>query len=277
MDEQQGCDALARPIIAAGFAGKASKWWIHSVTFKLDDKATNAPTLYHFLGATVRLSKIYRMAGPSSGPSWAQQTSLIDELLESIQQYPSSIDAHKLLAEQYQSLGWDDAAADVARNILLLDQNDLDAKAILVACAPIDPPIDSVTHVHPPPPLPTASSHFSVQQLSGAYQSLRDEAKNLLQEMIIFQELASNADCAEQIADLTALSEGRMFSVAKRNFGAPSASKLGPPRTARALAASMKSNLKNALNVVYADFEALVRWKCGSGAQMRDGDDDSYS
>lgn len=212
------------------------------------------------------------MAGPlASGPSW-RQTALINDLLEAIEADPANAEAHKLLAEQYQALGWDDAAADVAEAILQLDPTDHGAAAMLTACGRKHARIRSPLPVRRKPPSSKTPS-ISLEQLRDGYQSLRDEATNLLREMLVFQELAPDADCLQQIADLNALAEGRMFSVARGKVSPAKMTKYSPPRSARALAASMKSDRSKAVEIAILDFENVIRWARDGTGQPEQGRD----
>ena len=190
--------------------------------------------------------------------SWQQQA-LLDDLLESIQLDPSAIESRRLLAQQYEALGWDEAAADVTMTILSLQADEGPSNR----SAPARPrPVYS----GPPP------SH-TVKQLGEECQNLRNEAKNLLQELLIFQELAPSINCADQIADLTALAEGRMFSVARGRRDSMSMGHLKPPPSARMLASAIKAGPRNALDIAFADLKGLVEWIRATGTNAKSKDE----
>ena len=220
------------------------------------------------------------MTGRFTRNAWAQ-SSLLDELLNAVEQDPSNIEAQKLLAQHYQTLGWEEAAAEIADSVLALRPTDQEARFIVEACRRSVPSQKgaAASGSAPPPYTPAvpvdtpAANVQNVNQLREEYQSLRDEAQSLLQEMLVFQELVPNADCAEQIADLTALSEGRMYSVARRQVGKPKTAipatgskrkaitiNTGAPCSARTLASNMKVNPDTALEAAISDFTGAVSW-----------------
>lgn len=204
----------------------------------------------------------------TTAATW-QQTSLVDDLLTTIENDPTSIDARKLLIEQYESLGWDDAAAGEARTIIelfpdaketpeLLSRYGKDAtkkskKKSKQSKRPAKKSADSTKH-----------SALDVQQLGVEYIVLQDDAKKLLRELSVLADLSPETDLKDRLAELTALSEGRMFSVARGRcgkddgVGGSKASKSGIARSARAVAATMKADRDNALDLAISDLEAVI-------------------
>lgn len=186
------------------------------------------------------------MAGQDTGFSF-QDSSLVDELLNPLELDPTNIEAKKLLAQQWQTLGWDDAAANLAGEILAVQPGDQEAKFILESSRRRENQQGEASEEQAPPPYsasipvgPSASHGRNVPQLKSAYKTLIDDAKNLLQDLLCFKQVAPSAKCDDQVADLTALSEGRVSSVARRTVG-QTTTKATKPISVRALASSMKS------------------------------------
>ena len=211
------------------------------------------------------------MAGRTGGFSYAD-SSLIDELLNAIELDPANLEAKKLLAEQWQTLGWEEAAADLADEVLAVLPDDREAQFIRDSAGRSGLQQDQTTEADAPPAYsasisdgPAASDVRTTRQLKDAYKSLRDEAKSLLQELLCFKKVAPSADCTEQVNDLTALSEGRMFSVARRTVGqstaGPSKAPVGPPPTVKVLASSMKVDPKTAVDTAIVDFIHALEWE----------------
>ena len=215
------------------------------------------------------------MAAGGGGFSF-QDSSLLDELLNAIELDPTNIEAKKLLAEQWQVLGWEDAAVNLAEEVLAVQPGDEQALFILDSSRRRGNQQQQTSEDDAPPPYspplpdgPPASDVRNVQQLKNAYKSLRDEAKNLLQELLCFKKAAPSANCNEQVADLTALTEGRISSVARRTVGQPASrasAVAGPsrptkPNAVRALASSMKVDLNTALEVAISDFTQAIDWE----------------
>lgn len=216
----------------------------------------------------------------TTAATW-QQTSLVDDLLTTIENDPTSIDARKLLIEQYEALGWDDAAANEARCCIELFPNATETTQLLdrYGSKMTAKPKKKKTKLSKKPVRPTESSQHStldVQQLGVEYIVLQDDAKNLLRELSVLADLAPETDCADRLAELTALSEGRMFSAARGRCGkedSPSSgSKSGALRSARAVAGSMRADPKRALNVAISDLEAVMGRAAGVGNSPSDKD-----
>ncbi len=134
--------------------------------------------------------------------------------------------------------------------------------------------------------------------------ALRSEAEALLEEMVIFQQLAPDMDCGQDMADLAALCEGRMFSVARRTvekgfycstaMGSPAVTGKGKkparkpvanstsavagvqngyggvPASVSAVATAVRSDRGGALETVIKDFEDVVRWQRTLGTTVDD-------
>jgi hypothetical protein len=166
-------------------------------------------------------------AGPSSGQTLApwNDLSFVDELLETLELDNNNIEAKKLLIDQYRNLGWGDAAADLAEEILVLQPGDQDALAVLTACgrtpgSTSTAPSATVNAVPPPPPY-TANAAVDlsvgpqdVRELKEQYLTLRKEADTMLQELEVFQRM-TDVDMRDQVAILTAIGQGLMHSVAR--------------------------------------------------------------
>ena len=240
------------------------------------------------------------MAGPSFGGAWAD-SSLLEELLDVTEQDPSNTEALKLLAQQYHALEWNDAAVNTLYTVLALRPDDYEALSMLATYTGLPPQQRSrATHraasgASPPfTKMPSTTSPAAdvqnVKELRDGYQAVRDEAKSLLEEVLVFQQLAPNAECAEQIADLTAICEGRMYSVSRRNVGMSPTStsssgflssqpqttrSAGPPCTTKVLAANMKVDLNTALDTTISDFIDAIPWYRGGGIQGSSRDPDA--
>lgn len=234
------------------------------------------------------------VAGPSG--LWGQQ-SLLDELLEALDSDPNNVEAKRMLIDQYRNLGWEDAAADLTREV--------EGR----------PPWPSrkgngASDATPPPPYvamdmgDAGNQVWSVEQLKEGYVALRSEAEALLEEMVIFQQLAPDMDCGQDMADLAALCEGRMFSVARRTvekgfycstaMGSPAVTGKGKkparkpvanstsavagvqngyggvPASVSAVATAVRSDRGGALETVIKDFEDVVRWQRTLGTTVDD-------
>ena len=219
-------------------------------------------------------------------------SSLLGELLDAIDQDSSNVEASKLLAQQYQLLEWHDAAADIAEAALAYSPHDREAQAILAACRgrsrlQTDTSGDGLSNgSHDALAIPSTEVRVvaetqTVERLSDGYKALRKEAEELVEELLVFQRLAPDVDLIQQMADLTGLSNGKMFSVAKRKIhnaeGNPTATgreeasatdkkvkkveiRLGSPCSAVILASSMKRNPTTALEIAIEDFTDLVHW-----------------
>lgn len=195
-------------------------------------------------------------------PTWRARA-LIDDLLGAIEADPTSIDAHRLLAEQYRALGWEDAATDVAKTISQLDLKGQNASKTLAKSAP---EATRVVPVHKQTPQPDAHI-MSLDELKEGYISLRTEASILLREMLVFQELAPKVDCSQQIAELKALTEGRMASVVRGKISNTAESTQNTQRSARSLAASMKADSDNAVDIAISDLENVFKRTRGGDTQ----------
>ena len=211
------------------------------------------------------------MARRTGGFSFAD-SSLIEELLHTIELDPANLEAKKLLSGQWQILGWDEAAADLADEVLAVQPGDREAQFIRDSVRSGGHQQDQTTRTDAPPAYsfsisdgPAASDVRTTRQLKDAYKTLRDEAKSLLQELLCFKQVAPTADCTEQVNDLTALSEGRMFSVARRTVGqstaGPSKAPVGPPPTVKVLALSMKVDPNTAVDTAILDFTNVLEWE----------------
>lgn len=239
------------------------------------------------------------VAGPSV--PWGQQ-SLLDELLEALDSDPNNVEAKRMLIDQYRSLGWEDAAADLTREVE--GRPPLPSRKGNGASDAAPPPL-------PPPYVAmdmgdAGNQGWSVEQLKEGYVALRSEAEALLEEMVIFQQLAPDMDCGQDMADLAALCEGRMFSVARRTVGKgfysstetrsltltttgkgkkPVRKPVGTPSTAStaglrgfggvptsvsAVATAARGDPSGALETVINDFKAVVHWQRSSGTTVDD-------
>lgn len=207
----------------------------------------------------------------TTATTW-EQTALVDDLLTAIESDPRSIDARILLIEQYEALGWDDAAANEARTVIELfpdseatntllwrynsqDATEKEEKKARKKQKQARKPVTSVGS--------SQHSAFDVQQLGVEYLVLQDDAKLMLRELSVLAELAPEIDCAERLAELRAPSEGRMFSAAKGKAAflatSPTATynKAGAFKSARGVATSMKADRKRALDLAISDLEAV--------------------
>ena len=194
--------------------------------------------------------------------SW-QQTSLVDDLLTTIESDPSSVDARKLLIEQYESLGWEDAAVGEARSVIELFPNSSGATELLNHYGSKVTEMPKTNNKVPKIPSKTKAATDGLEldalQLRRDYISLQGDASSLLRELSVLADLAPGIDCADRLAELTAISEGRIFSAARGRCGkSTSFGKEGAVRSARAVAASMKAERKHALNIALADLEAVI-------------------
>lgn len=223
------------------------------------------------------------MAGRTRGFTYTD-SSLIDELLHAIELDPANLEAKKLLAEQWQTLGWDEAAAELADEVLTVQPGDREAQFIRDSARRGGLQQDQVIEAVAPPAYyasisdrPVTSDVRTTRQLKDAYKALRDEARSLLQELLCFKQVAPSADCTEQVNDLTALSEGRMFSVARRTVGQSTAgpSKLpeAPPCPVKVLASSMKVDPTTAVDIAIVDFTNMLAWE--RQRQSRQGGSDA--
>lgn len=200
----------------------------------------------------------------TTAASW-RRTSLLDDLLTTIENNPNSIDARKLLIEQYEAIGWDLAAAAEARTVIKLYPNAQETNELLTRYD-TKATTESVKKKQHRQSIKSDNSEtysaLDVQQLSVGYGVVQDDAKNLLRELTVLAELAPEVDCKDRIAELTALSEGRFFSATRGKIGATGDQakdvKRGVLRSARSVAASMKADHKHALDIAYSDLEAAL-------------------
>lgn len=194
--------------------------------------------------------------------SW-QQTSLVDDLLTIIESDPSSIDARKLLIEQYESLGWEDAALGEARSIIELFPTSSGATELLNRYGSKVTEMPKTEKKAPAKPRRTTNGadkpELDALQLRRDYIALQGDASNLLRELSILADLAPGIDCEDRLAELTAISGGQIYSAARGRCGKYlSSGKEGAMRSARAVAASMKAEPNHALSIALADLEAVM-------------------
>lgn len=218
------------------------------------------------------------LANMTTAATW-QQTSLVDDLLTTIENNPTSIDARKLLIEQYEALGWDDAAASEAKSIIELFPNAPETTELLsrygekATSKPKSKQKSKQPHKVKKSTDSTKHSALDVQQLGVEYIILQDDAKSLLRELTVLSDLAPELDLKDRVAELTALSEGRVFSAARGKAGSASAAgKDGGLRSARAVAASIKADQKKAMDVAILDLEAVLDRTSAAGQSSRDKD-----
>ena len=193
-----------------------------------------------------------------------------------------NIEARKLLIEQYEALGWSDAAADTARNVLELWPGTKEAKALQDRYGLHSTTDSAVKVARKPlalPNIPSSGTHtaLDVQQLGVEYMILQDDAKALLRELSIFSTIAPDVDCDDGLAGLNALASGRMFSAARGKYDTPEAAKSkrgGTLRSARAVAVSMKADEDHALDIAINDLEGVIeRFTAKGSAADSDGDE----
>lgn len=194
----------------------------------------------------------------SNGPTSAEDWTIITDLLETIEQDPSAIEARRVLAQQYEVFGWNDAAAQQIRAILALSPGDKEASAWLIAYLHNggdgdDSNNPKADEQQEPKKVVVEAKKGTLQELQTGYKDLMSNAKSLSLELQIFQELCGpNHDFAAQIADLKALGEGRLTSVVK----------VRPPPAARAVAAKIKtaSTQPAREEIAFNDLEANARY-----------------
>lgn len=218
--------------------------------------------LQNILTTMVKISPSMYSAGnpiPSqpTGPASPEEYAIIADLLDTVDQDPSSIEARRVLAQQYELFGWTDAAAEQIRTILSLHPGDEEATAWLLAH--LHNGYDSIpTNQQSPTPNPIgAKSHHhktcTLQDLQTSYKTLMANSKALSLELQIFQDLCGpKHNFAGEIADLKAIAEGRLTSVVK----------VRPPPAARAVAAKIKTVSTQAAKeeIAFNDLEANARW-----------------
>lgn len=216
----------------------------------------------------------------TTAASW-QQTSLVDDLLTTIENDPTSLDARKLLIEQYESLGWDEAAAGEARTIIELFPTAPETTELLSRYgtrATEKPKKNKQKQARKPVKSTNSGKHsaLDVQQLGVEYIVLQDDAKSLLRELSVLAGLAPKIDCKDRIAELTGLSEGRMFSAARGKCGQAEGKspvgKGGALRSARAVGASMKADRKKAFDIAFSDLESVLDRTLAPGQATTDQD-----
>lgn len=190
---------------------------------------------------------------------------LIDDLLEAIEASPTNIDAHRILAEQYRTLGWEDAAADVEKTVRQLESIEQDAANATKKSTPNatrNMPMSKELESH-------ETQSMTLDELREGYVTLRKEAATVLREILAFQECEPAIDCSQQIAELQALVDGRMASVARGKASKLSTAKSTTPRSARALAASMKADPENATEAAITDLENVIKRNRGDTEAIR--------
>ncbi|KAK4495012.1 hypothetical protein PRZ48_013339 [Zasmidium cellare] len=193
---------------------------------------------------------------PPPGPTSAEDWAIITDLLETIERDPSSIEARRVLAQQYEAFGWTDQAAQEIRTILSLRPGDEEAAAWLIA------------HLHKggdkaapargkakakDPASYRPQKKGTLQDLQSGYKTLMDDAKALSLELQIFQDLCGPShNLSGQISDLKAIAEGRLTSVVK----------VRPPPATRAVAIKIKaaSTLASREEVAFNDLEDNARY-----------------
>ncbi|MCJ1411061.1 hypothetical protein MMC19_005149 [Ptychographa xylographoides] len=199
--------------------------------------------------------------GPTTGTT--PDMALINELYEEISLRPPALEARKLLIEQYAAVGWTEAAADAAYELLKLDPFDVDAIAFLDTYR-------SATKTEPSPtPAPVSPSTAKRQllvtldpenldpakeDLTAGYEALRIRAKALQKQVRVLRDVQLQngivSRCDKHIPDLVALAGGRVSSVVR----------VRPPISARAVARTMEADPDQALDVAVKDLGDMTRW-----------------
>lgn len=208
--------------------------------------------------------------------------SLIGELYETIEQNPPALVARTILMQHWHQSGYKDAAAGIAREILNLDPNNLDAKALLLTLkpglsrargfsatqrnrSPTKSPNAAPSHADHSPvrgqtslPFLPADLLVTNADLSQRYKTLQARAKTLLEETRVVHALQlqkvptwkPSFHQDNQILDLKNLSQGK-FSAALTGQ---------TPKSVRALARAMQADSKHALDIATADLICVARW-----------------
>lgn len=161
-----------------------------------------------------------------------------------------------MLAQQYEALQWDEAAAELYETILQLSPGDKSAiqwleshsqwsKKPVALPQPSDKPRNRSSR---PKFIPRKGG---LAELEAGYRTLLTEADVLVKDLLIFQDMCSTSlDLSGHISDLKAISEGRIASVVN----------VKPPPAVRATASKIRSSSSQAVNLACADLEAYTRW-----------------
>ncbi|KAF3041589.1 hypothetical protein E8E12_009058 [Didymella heteroderae] len=213
---------------------------------------------------------------------------LIGELMEEISRRPPAIAARKLLVEHYISVGWVEAALDNTKELRTLAPGDVDVARFLslLEKKPEPPAPDTVT-------LPPAPKYFkgkmtddglvwdvksgrykksgmakseekqpdlagpqigddldaARQDLTIGYQNLRVRAGSILTDLLHLQALQKNANVlpSKNTAKVQRIANGQAIGSAQ----------LSTPRTT---ARSMRNSPNDALSIVIADLEDVIKW-----------------
>ncbi|EME38994.1 hypothetical protein DOTSEDRAFT_181064 [Dothistroma septosporum NZE10] len=199
-----------------------------------------------------------RKLAAAVGPSTAEDYTIINDLLETVERNPGSVDARWVLAEQYDAFGWVDAAGDIVEEILTLRPDDLVAKAWLEkhdrplataksAAYTMTQPVEDNLDLTAPELLPG-----DLRELEDDYKSLLLDAQRLLLEVQAFQDMCGpEVNIVGQAADLKAVAEGRMTSAVRAR----------PSPAVRTIALSIKEDAgPRRVDLACNDLEANARW-----------------
>ena len=255
--------------------GSRSSSYVTGKSFSNRREITGASP-WQILAAEVLFSRLALVAkmfrNPPGGAFLKEQAAiaLINELNETVARDGSAIEAYRLLMQQYVMIGWHDAAADSALQILEQDPYDMDAQALLLTRT--SPPKSRPATPSPEPiliPQLPEDMDCSQQDLFEGYQNLRARAQLIQQEMYLLRDWQKQKGTLPSFAKsesvLAAMVDGRAAALKQRR----------PPGSARATASAMESTPKRALDIAITDLADNVRWLQSSELHSSPSDDAS--
>tara|TARA_R110002003_G_scaffold119_5_gene10585 strand:- start:9673 stop:10962 length:1290 start_codon:yes stop_codon:yes gene_type:complete len=237
----------------------------------------------------------------TTGVSCDPDMALIGELLEDISRNPPAVAARKLLVEHYISVGWLDAATDIAKDLQILAPKDTEVTEFLhVLQKTPEPP---AAEKMPVPALSVGTAETRVwdpktgrykkttalktskkaadppatewlgdlesarQELTHGYQALRAKAKYVLADITHLQTLQKKASlpASKNVARIQALAEGRESRPAVMS---------GPPCSARSVARTIRDNPSEATSIAITDLEDTMKRARNPRGQTSKANDD---